>query len=293
MVTTVVETDLKELKRAGKGKVRDLYDLGEHLLIVATDRISAFDFILPTPIPDKGKVLTQMSCFWFGWSKKLIPNHLVSADVDQYPEEIRMYRETLEGRSMLVRKAKKIPVECVVRGYLAGSAWKEYRSSGMVCGMKLPPGLGEAQRLPQPIFTPTTKAEMGVHDANLSWNELVERVGVDLAQRLRSLSIKVFCEASLYAEARGLILADTKFEFGWLGGELILIDEMLTPDSSRFWEKSSYQLGRTPVQFDKQHVRDYLESIGWSKTPPVPALPQEVVLKTSRIYWEAYRRLTQ
>lgn len=278
-----------------KGKVREVYDLGERLLMVSSDRISAYDYVLPTPVADKGKILNQISLFWFDQTKKVVKNHLITGNVEEYPEEAKQYANYLDGRSMLVWKTERIPVECVVRGYLSGSGWKEYQASGTVCGIPLPPGLQESQKLPQPIFTPATKEEGGKHDQNISFEKMCEIVGADLAAELRDISLSIFIFASQYAESKGLILADTKFEFGLkeIKGvkRVILIDEVLTPDSSRFWEKSQYKVGMSPPSFDKQFVRNYLDSIQWNRQPPVPNLPYSVVEQTREKYLEAYRRI--
>lgn len=275
-----------------RGKVRDVYDLGDRLLMVASDRISAFDFVLGTPVPDKGKILTQISAWWFGQLTSMATNHLISADVDRFPSELLAYREALEGRTMLVRRTDKIMIECVVRGYLAGSGWKEYQQTQSVCGVKLPAGLKESDRLPEPIFTPATKEEGGKHDENVSFERMAQIIGLPLAGLLRDKSLAIYKKAAEIAEGRGLILCDTKFEFGRLHEEVILIDEVLTPDSSRFWEKSRYKPGQPQDSFDKQYVRDYLESIRWNKQPPVPELPTEVVKNTRAKYIEAFERLT-
>ncbi|HET7212416.1 MAG TPA: phosphoribosylaminoimidazolesuccinocarboxamide synthase [Terriglobia bacterium] len=286
------ETNLPGTTLLSRGKVRDIYAVGDDkLLVVATDRISAFDVILDEPIPDKGRVLTQLSCFWFDRFLGLVPTHFLTADLQEYPKELQAFGDELEGRSMLVKKAEPFPIECVVRGYLAGSGWKEYRSSGTVCGIKLPAGLVESSRLDQPIFTPATKAQTG-HDENISFEEMVKTVGRSAAEKLRDMSIRVYAEGRKYAEERGIIIADTKFEWGQLGAEIILIDEVLTPDSSRFWPKDGYQPGKSQPSFDKQFVRDYLESTHWDKTPPPPPLPPDVVEKTSQKYRDAYRLLT-
>jgi phosphoribosylaminoimidazole-succinocarboxamide synthase len=284
----VWETHFPNLTLSGRGKVRDIYDLGDRLLIVATDRLSAFDVVLPTPIPDKGRVLTQLSLFWFNLLSDVIPHHVLS--VADFPAPLDGFRDELEGRSMLVRKTKPLPIECVARGYLSGSGWKDYRATGKICGIALPPGLRESDRLPEPIFTPATKATSG-HDENISFDEAVARVGGPLAERARAKTIELYRRAVAYAEPRGIILADTKFEFGLLGGELIWIDEAITPDSSRFWPAAGYQPGRPQPSFDKQYVRDYLERIGWNKQPPGPELPSEVVAATRAKYREAYRLL--
>jgi phosphoribosylaminoimidazole-succinocarboxamide synthase len=289
---TIRESRLPGVRLFSRGKVRDVYSISEdQLLVVATDRLSAFDVVMQEPIPDKGRVLTQLSCFWFDLLRDLGPSHFLTADCDEYPVELRPFRNQLEGRSMLVAKAKAFPVECVVRGYLAGSGWKDYRSTGTVCGIRLPSGLVESSRLDEPIFTPATKAQEG-HDENISWDEMVARVGEDAATRLRDFSLALYAEARAVAGERGIIIADTKFEFGLLNGEVILIDEVLTPDSSRFWPQEGYQPGRSQPSFDKQFVRDYLESSGWNKQPPPPPLPAEVVEVTSKKYREAYRLLT-
>ena len=288
----ILETNLPGIPFLSRGKVRDIYSVGEDkLLVVATDRLSAFDVIMAEPIPDKGRVLTQLSCFWFERFKDLVPTHFLTANLAEYPRELQAYADQLEGRSMLVKKAEPFPIECVVRGYLAGSGWKEYRSNGTVCGIKLPAGLVESSRLEQPIFTPATKAQTG-HDENISFEEAAEQIGNSAAEKLRDLSIRVYMEARKYAEERGIIIADTKFEWGKLGDEIILIDEVLTPDSSRFWPKDGYASGRSQPSFDKQFVRDYLESTDWDKTPPPPPLPPEVIEKTSQKYRDAYRLLT-
>lgn len=289
--TALLETALDALKLYRRGKVRDLYDAGEFLLIVATDRISAFDYVLPTGIPDKGRVLTQLSAFWFGVTRDLVQNHLVSVRPEEYPPPVRRHAALLRGRSMLVRRATPIPLECVARGYLAGSGWKEYRATGAVCGIALPPGLVEADRLPEPIFTPARKAETG-HDENVSEEVAARLVGRDLVARLRELTLALYRRGARHAEERGIIVADTKFEFGLIDGELVLIDEVFTPDSSRFWPKATYRPGGPQPSFDKQFVRDYLEQVGWNKQPPVPALPPEVVARTREKYLEAFRLLT-
>jgi len=287
MKDIVLDTDLKSLKLFKRGKVRDIYDLDDKFLIVATDRISAFDVVLPSGIPQKGRVLTALSLFWFDFCQDVIANHLIPLRLTFLPEH---ERRLLEGRAMLVKKATPIPVECIVRGYLSGSAWKEYQSEGTVSGIKLPPGLQEAEKLQEPTFTPSTKAETG-HDINVTFDELQNLVGVELALKLRQASLEIYLKALPYAEERGIIIADTKFEFGIYQGEVILIDELLTPDSSRFWSKEEYEPGKSQPSFDKQFVRDYLESIKWDKNPPAPKLPPEVIEETSRKYLEAYRRL--
>jgi phosphoribosylaminoimidazole-succinocarboxamide synthase len=289
--TTVHRTELKGVKLAGRGKVRDVYDLGNSLLIVATDRLSAFDYILPNPIPDKGKVLNQISEFWFLRNERIALNHLISTDVDDFPEVLRPYTEILKGRATLARKLEMLPVECVARGYLAGSGWKEYCQHGTVCGIELPPGLKESDALPQPIFTPATKAESG-HDENIPYSMVEKLIGPDLADKARKLTLDLYMASSDYARERGIIIADTKFEFGLDNGQLLVADEMLTPDSSRFWPENRYQPGRGQPSFDKQYVRDYLESINWDKRPPVPELPQEIVDGTRKRYREIFKILT-
>ncbi len=284
------ETQFAGLTPSVRGKVRDIYDLGEKLLIVATDRLSAFDVILPTPIPDKGLVLTQLSLFWFDLLKDVIPNHVLSATA--FPSPFDNFKEELAGRSMVVRKTKPLPVECVVRGYVSGSGWKDYRVMGRICGIALPRGLCESDRLPEPIFTPATKAESG-HDENISFEQAASLIGKELAERVRVVSMELYRRAAAYAEPRGIIVADTKFEFGLLNGELLWIDEALTPDSSRFWPAAHYSPGGPQPSFDKQFVRDYLERMQWPKTPPGPELPPEVVSATRDKYREAYRILTR
>jgi phosphoribosylaminoimidazole-succinocarboxamide synthase len=288
----LIETELTPLTLHARGKVRDLYSVGDQLLLVATDRISAFDHVLATGIPSKGKVLTQLSLFWFDFLKDTVPNHLITADVDQYPEELASHRDELDGRSMLVKRAQMFPVECVVRGYLSGSGWKDYQASGSVCGIRLPSGLRESDKLPEPLFTPATKSQDGEHDINISFDEMVARVGAHYAERLRDLTLTIYKKASSYAEQRGLVLADTKFEFGSAAEGIILADEVLTPDSSRFWPRDRYAPGGPQPSFDKQFVRDYLESIRWNKKAPAPSLPPEVVSRTQEKYLEAFRLLT-
>jgi len=289
----VLETHLDGLTLQRRGKVRDVYDLGSQLLIVATDRISAFDYVLGSGVPDKGKVLTQLSAFWFERiaAEGLVAHHLISTDVADFPADARKHADILRGRSMLVRKTDPLPVECVARGYLSGSGLKDYNRTGMVCGHALPPGLRDSDKLPQPIFTPATKAESG-HDENISEAQAAEILGADLAARLRDLTLTIYGRGVEYAATRGIIIADTKFEFGLDGQELVLIDEVLTPDSSRFWPADQYEPGRSQPSFDKQYVRDWLESIGWNKQPPVPALPDDVARRTRDKYVEAYERLS-
>jgi phosphoribosylaminoimidazole-succinocarboxamide synthase len=280
------------LELHASGKVRDVYSLdNDHLLFVATDRISAFDYVLATGIPHKGRVLTQLSLFWFDFLKNVVPNHLVTADVNRYPAEIRLHAEELRGRSMLVMRAEMFPVECVARGYLSGSGWKEYKATGKVCGIQLPAGLKESDRLPEPIFTPATKASTG-HDINISFEEMCKIVDPELARKLRELTLTIYQKASDYALGRGIIIADTKFEFGQTAQGVTLADEVLTPDSSRFWPADKYGPGKAQESYDKQYVRDYLEEIRWDKQPPAPALPQEVARRTSEKYLEAYRQLS-
>ncbi|MCI0356374.1 MAG: phosphoribosylaminoimidazolesuccinocarboxamide synthase [Acidobacteria bacterium] len=286
----LLQTDFPGLPLHASGKVRDLYLLDGRLLFVATDRISAFDYVLATGIPHKGRVLTQLSLFWFEFLKSMVANHISTADVDQYPDVLQPYREELRGRSMLVMRADMVPIECVVRGYISGSAWKEYQQKGSVCGIPLPAGLKESEKLPEPIFTPAVKASSG-HDENISFAEMVQRAGPEVSEQLRDLSIRIYRAAAGYAAERGIIIADTKFEFGRAPAGLVLADEVLTPDSSRFWPADQYRPGGAQESFDKQYVRDYLEEIRWNKQPPAPALPADVAQRTSEKYREAYRRL--
>ena len=290
----ITNTELPGIERIAQGKVRDVYSiadkrLGDPLLIVATDRISAFDCILPQGIPGKGRVLTQMSLFWFDFLG--VPNHLITANVDEYPAPLHAYRDQLEGRSMLVKRCRMEPIECVARGYVVGSGWKDYKRTGAICGIPLPAGLLECAALPEPIYTPASKAETG-HDENISFEETVKVVGLETATRLRDLTLQIYAKAAAHAETRGIILADTKFEFGWHDGQLLLADEVLTPDSSRYWPRDGYKPGGAQPSFDKQFVRDYLEPLTWDKTPPAPPLPDEVIAKTSEKYQEAYKRIT-
>jgi phosphoribosylaminoimidazole-succinocarboxamide synthase len=288
----ILQTDLSGIERHAQGKVRDVYSVDENrLLIIASDRISAFDYILPTGIPDKGRVLTQLSIFWFDFLRDVTPTHFLTANVDEYPEKLQPFRDQLEGRSMLVKRAKMIEIECVARGYISGSGWKEYRERGTVCGIRLPAGLRESDKLPEPIFTPATKAQSG-HDENVSFEHVVSLIGEDLSKRLRDLTLEIYSRAARYAETKGVIIADTKFEFGFVDGQLVLGDEVLTPDSSRFWPAESYQPGGAQFSFDKQFVRDYLESIHWNKQPPAPPLPGEVAENTAGKYRQAYEILT-
>jgi len=287
------ETKLEGLQAPKRGKVRDIYDLGDTLLIVATDRLSAFDVVLPNAVPEKGRVLTQISKYWFAQMKNIVPNHVLSMDVKDYPAECRRHAEVLEGRSMLVKKAKPLPVECIIRGYLTGSGLKEYKALGSVSGIKLPAGLTEASRLPEPIFTPSTKAEVGEHDENIDFQTVVKLVGEDVADQVKNYALAVYKRACELAEPKGIIIADTKLEFGIFDNKVILIDEVLTPDSSRFWPKSSYQVGVAQKSYDKQFVRDYLLSLSWNQKPPAPVLPEEVVRKTSEKYLEVLQLLTR
>jgi len=292
MASRVVSTtEFKTLILKGRGKVRDIYDLGDQLLIVATDRMSAFDVVMPNPIPDKGRILTQLSKFWFDLTKGMVSNHILSTEVKDFPKACEPYQEMLKDRSMLVTKTEVLPVECVVRGYLSGSGWEEYRKTGEVCGIRLPKGLVESTQLDEPIFTPATKAEIGLHDENITFQRVEKIIGSDLAQKVKSLSMAVYQKARDFAEQKGILIADTKMEFGMRDGKLILIDELLTPDSSRFWPKAEYQPGGPQKSFDKQYLRDYLLSIHWDKRPPAPQLPEEVVRKTREKYLEAYERL--
>ncbi len=287
MSKVVKETNFKDLKLFKKGKVRDLYDLGEYYLIISTDRLSAFDVIMEEAFPLKGKVLTSISEFWFNFTKDIIDNHLVSTDVSEFPEECKKYSDILEGRTMLVKKAELIPLECIVRGYITGSGWKEYQKSGTVCEMPLPENLVESEKLSEPIFTASTKADIGDHDENISDEKAIKIVGEETFNVLKSKSLEIYKKAAAYAEERGIILADTKFEFGYYNGNIILIDEILTPDSSRFWPKAEYEKGRAQASFDKQIVRDYLKSINFNNQPPAPNLPEEVLEKTKEKYQEA------
>jgi phosphoribosylaminoimidazole-succinocarboxamide synthase len=288
-----LNTDFKDLTLLSRGKVRDIYDLNDMLLIVATDRISAFDVILPNGIPYKGKVLSQMSAYWFEVMGELTPHHLISIDTKDFPSVCQKYESSLKGRSMLVKKAKPLPVECVVRGYLAGSGWKEYQDGGSICGIPIKEGLRESSQLEKPIFTPATKAELGDHDENITFEKAKEIVGDKLAERLKEVSLALYKRGSAMAREKGIIISDTKFEFGLLNEDLILIDEVLTPDSSRFWPEDEYEPGRSQKSFDKQFVRDYLLTLTWDKTPPGPNLPEEIIKKTSERYLEAFRRLTE
>jgi phosphoribosylaminoimidazole-succinocarboxamide synthase len=290
--SVLLRTDFPELKLHASGKVRDVYEVGDkQLLFVASDRISAFDYVLATGIPHKGSVLNQISLFWFDFLADIVPNHLITSNVDEYPPEVRKYKDQLRGRSMLVRRAEMFPVECVVRGYISGSAWKEYKASGKVSGISLPAGLKESDAFPEPIFTPSTKATTG-HDENISFDQMCDSVGVETASHLRDLTLRVYKKAAAYARHRGIIIADTKFEFGRTERGITLADEVLTPDSSRFWPADKYQPGRAQDSYDKQYVRDYLEQIHWNKQPPAPALPPEVARRTSEKYLEAYLQLT-
>ena len=292
MQTAVSQTDYKDLNLIRRGKVRDIYDLGENLLMVATDRISAFDVVMPDPVPDKGIILTQISLYWFDIMKPIIDNHVVTAAVNDYPPICRPYAESLRGRSMLVKKTEPLPIECVVRGYLSGSGWKSYQESRTVCGISLPQGLRESDKLPEPIFTPSTKEELGAHDINIDFDEAAKRIGSDLASKVKDLSLAIYKKGAEMADQKQIIIADTKFEFGRIAEKLILIDEVLTPDSSRFWPKDSYQPGGPQNSFDKQYVRDHLISIKWNKQPPGPALPEDIIRNTRKKYLEALTQIT-
>ena len=293
MKTPVHETNFQNLNLVRRGKVRDIYDLGENLLMVASDRISAFDVVMPDPVPDKGIILTQISLYWFEIMKPIIENHVVSANVDEYPDVCRPYAENLRGRSMLVKKTEPLSIECVVRGYISGSGWKSYQESGSICGIHLPDALMESDKLPQPIFTPSTKEELGAHDINIDFSEAERRIGKDLASKARDLSLAIYKKGSEMAAEKDIIIADTKFEFGLMPeGKLILIDEVLTPDSSRFWPKDTYQPGGSQQSFDKQYVRDHLLSVQWNKQPPAPSLPEDIILNTRKKYLEALTQLT-
>jgi phosphoribosylaminoimidazole-succinocarboxamide synthase len=290
-LTSIFETNLPGVELVARGKVRDVYSAGDFLVIIATDRLSAFDYVLPTPIRDKGKVLTALTIFWLDHLRDIVPNHFISANVSDYPPEFHAHRDQLEGRSMLVHRARMVDVECVARGYVSGSGWKDYRREGSICAISLPAGLRESDQLPEPIFTPASKAQSG-HDENITFERVAQGIGAPLAEKLRDLTLAIYKRASQYAATRGIIIADTKFEFGFVGDRLVLADEVLTPDSSRFWPRESYQPGGAQPSFDKQYVRDYLESIHWNKQPPAPALPTEVMERTSEKYREAYRILT-
>ncbi len=291
MSAPVLTTNLPGFPRR-QGKVRDIYDLGDRLLLVASDRISAFDVVMSQPIPDKGRILTRLSAFWFRHLAPLTPNHLISLEVEDFPPACHPYRELLQGRAMLARKCRPLPVECIVRGYLSGSGWAEYRQTGAIGGLPLPPGLVESQQLPEPLFTPSTKAELGTHDENISLEQMAASIGPQLAARVKDLSLNLYRRALAWAEPRGIIIADTKFEFGLADGELLLIDEALTPDSSRFWPQEDYRPGGPQKSYDKQYLRDYLESLGWNKQPPPPPLPPEVIANTRARYLQALRALT-
>ena len=291
--SVVIKTDFMGLTLVNRGKVRDLYDLGDSLLIVSTDRLSAFDVIMPNGVPRKGEVLTKISEFWFSRMQDIVENHIITTDVSRFPAACLPYADVLAGRSMVVKKAKPLPIECIVRGYISGSGWKDYRKTGAICGIKLPPGLRESDMLPEPIFAPSTKAEVGVHDENISFEEACKTVGARLAEEVRRLAIAVYLRGREIAAKQGIIIADTKMEFGILDGQLIIIDELLTPDSSRFWPKDDYEAGRPQKSFDKQFLRDYLLSIGWNQKPPAPQLPAEIVVKTGEKYREALNRLVR
>ncbi|MCX7816913.1 MAG: phosphoribosylaminoimidazolesuccinocarboxamide synthase [Syntrophales bacterium] len=291
MDEVLMMTDFPHLKKKGSGKVRDLYEVDSHLLIVATDRISAFDVVMPNPIPGKGRILTEMSAFWFKRMEDIVEHHLITTDVDLFPNPCRPYREILRGRSMLVKKAVPLPVEFIVRGYLAGSGWKDYLRYGSISGVKLPPGLKESAKLPEPILTPTTKAQEGQHDVPITKDEMVAMIGIEIAEIIESKALEIYKRAAAYAEKAGIIVADTKMEFGLFEGRVILIDELLTPDSSRFWSVETYEEGRPQVSFDKQYLRDYLLSLSWDQRPPAPELPLEVIRKTAEKYREVLHRL--
>lgn len=292
MTSAIRHTDFPQLTLLKRGKVRDMYDLGDHLLMVATDRISAFDVVMSEPIPDKGVILTRISLFWFEMMKPLIANHVVTDNVNDYPKSCRPYASLLQGRSLLVRKARPLPIECVARGYISGSGWSSYRESGEVCGIQLPAGLKESDKLAEPIFTPATKEEVGTHDINIDFEEARKRIGPELAERVRDLTLAIYRKGAAFAETKGILIADTKFEFGLVGDELVLIDELLTPDSSRFWPLDSYRPGGSQKSYDKQYLRDYLLSTRWDKTPPPPPLPEEVIRGTRQKYLEALKQLS-
>ncbi len=292
MSQPIVQTDFPGLMLLKRGKVRDMYDLGEHLLMVATDRISAFDVVMTEPIPDKGIILTRISLFWFELMKPLVANHVVTDNVEEYPSSCRPYASVLRGRSLLVKKADPLPIECVARGYISGSGWSSYRETGEICGIKLPAGLKESDKLATPIFTPATKEEIGTHDINIDFEDAQKRIGRELAERVRDLTLEIYRKGAEFAETKGIIIADTKFEFGRVGDQLILIDELLTPDSSRFWPKASYAPGGAQQSYDKQYLRDYLLTTRWNKTPPPPPLPEEVIRGTRQKYLEALKQLS-
>ena len=292
MKTAVNETDFQDLDLIKRGKVRDIYDLGENLLMVASDRISAFDVVMPDPVPDKGIILTQISLYWFEIMKPIIENHVISADINDYPAVCRPYAETLRGRSMLVKKTEPLSIECVVRGYISGSGWKSYQETGSICGIQLPESLRESDQLPEPIFTPSTKEELGAHDINIDFAEAGKRIGAALAAKVKDLSLSIYKKGAEMALEKGIIIADTKFEFGLLGDKLILIDEVLTPDSSRFWPKDAYQPGGSQQSYDKQYLRDHLLSVSWNKQPPAPSLPEDIIRNTRKKYLEALTQLT-
>lgn len=292
--THVIETDIKELKLLSRGKVRDIYEVeDDKLLLVTTDRISAYDVIMPTPIDDKGKILNQITLFWMDMFKDIVPNHLIASKVDDYPEVLHKYRDQLEGRSVLVKKANPLPIECIVRGYITGSGWKDYLATGEVCGHKLPEGLQESEMLEQPLFTPSTKAELGEHDENISVDKAVEMLGPDLLKKVQDVTLSIYKRGRDYAREKGILIADTKFEFGLIDGELILIDEVLTPDSSRFWPVEGYEAGKSQPSFDKQFLRDWLTEIEFNKQPPAPVVPEDIATKTRDKYMEAYKLLTE
>jgi phosphoribosylaminoimidazole-succinocarboxamide synthase len=288
----ITKTDFKDIGTVKRGKVRDVYDIGDKLLIVASDRISAFDVVMDDPIPDKGRILTAISVFWFEKLKNVVENHIISTNPDEYPEPLRKYKNDLAGRSMLVKKAKPLTVECIVRGYISGSGWNDYKKNGTICGIPLPKGLTESMILPEPIFTPSTKAELGEHDENISFAKVIDMLGKNTAEKIRDYSLTIYETGRKFAAEKGIIIADTKFEFGFIGDKLILIDEVLTPDSSRFWPMDSYKPGGAQKSFDKQYLRDYLNGLDWSKSPPPPRLPHEVIEKTREKYMEALERLT-
>ena len=292
MAPAIKETDFPELNLLKRGKVRDMYDLGDSLLMVATDRLSAFDVVMPDPIPEKGIILTQISLFWFEYMQSLIPNHVIASNVEDFPEACQPYADQLRGRSMVIRKTTPLAIECVVRGYISGSGWKSYQESGHICGIQLPEGLKESDQLPEPIFTPSTKAEQGDHDINIEFDEAAEIVGRPLAEKVRDLSLAIYAKGSVLAAEKGIIIADTKFEFGQIGDDVILIDEILTPDSSRFWPKETYAPGGAQKSFDKQYVRDHLLTLDWDKTPPGPTLPETVIINTRQKYLDALTQLT-
>ena len=288
----IFETNFKNLGKVKKGKVRDIYDFGDKLLIVSTDRLSAFDVVLPSPIPNKGKILNQISLFWFDKMKSIVKNHIITSNIDEYPKECKEYKKELEGRSVLVKKATPILIECIVRGYISGSGWQSYKKDETICGIKLLPNLKESEKIPKPIFTPSTKADIFDHDINISFEEAAKIVGKEIAEKVRDISLKIYEAGTSFAIKKGVIIADTKFEFGIIDNEIILIDEVLTPDSSRFWNAEKYEIGKSPESYDKQYIRDYLKKNKWNKKPPAPTLPLDVIKNTTKKYIDCFEKIT-